>query len=361
MIQLQTPFGGGKTHALIAIYHKSKEWQAKRVVVVGTALQPDETIWGEIERQLTGSITKFKGNVSPGKEAFRQLLEKNQPLLILVDELLQYVTKAAGIKVEQSTLASQTTAFMQELVEIPGTLNKTCLIVTLPSSVMEHYDENAEKAFLKLQKVSGRVEKVYTPVQDQEITKIIKCRLFSSINASLVKNNVTEFLTYAEEEGILPPGVELTDYRDQFLDSYPFLPEVVDVLYKRWGSLTTFQRTRGVLRLLALVIHSLKGVVKPYISLADFDVENSEIRRELVKHIGPEFDSVIASDITSANSGSKRVDNELGKAYQGLKLSTRASTTIFLYSFSGGQDRGTYPRGNKTFSNNPGKPVQRCC
>ncbi|MCJ7635761.1 AAA family ATPase, partial [Candidatus Bathyarchaeota archaeon] len=67
VIQLQTPFGGGKTHALIALYHKSKDWHAKRVVIVGTALQPGETIWGEIERQLTGSITKFTGLVSPGK------------------------------------------------------------------------------------------------------------------------------------------------------------------------------------------------------------------------------------------------------------------------------------------------------
>lgn len=342
VIQLQTPFGGGKTHALIALYHKSKEWQAKRVVIVGTALKPGETIWGEIEKQLTGSITKFGGMVSPGKEAFRQLLETNQPLLILIDELLQYVTKAAGTKVEESTLASQTTAFMQELVEIPGTLAKTCLIVTLPSSIMEHYDEHAERAFQQLQKVSGRVEKVYTPVQDEEITKVIKRRLFSSLNEAEIKNNVSAFLTYAENEGILPAGVEFTDYRDQFIDSYPFMPEVVDVLYKRWGSLTTFQRTRGVLRLLALVIHSLKSSYKPYISLADFDLDNSEIRRELVKHIGNEYDSVIASDITSSNSGSKIVDNELGKAYQGLKLGTRASTTIFLYSFSGAQDKGTY-------------------
>ena len=121
---------------------------------------------------------------------------------------------------------------------------------------------------------------------------------------------MSAFLTYAENEGILPAGVEFTDYRDQFIDSYPFMPEVVDVLYKRWGSLTTFQRTRGVLRLLALVIHSLKSSYKPYISLADFDLDNSEIRRELVKHIGNEYDSVIASDITSPNSGSKIVDKK---------------------------------------------------
>lgn len=99
-------------------------------------------MWGEIEKQLTGSTTKFNGLVSPGKEAFRSLLESNQPLLILVDELLQYVTKAAGTKVEQSTLASQTTAFIQELVEIPGTLDKTCIIITLPSSIIERARRN---------------------------------------------------------------------------------------------------------------------------------------------------------------------------------------------------------------------------
>lgn len=342
VIQLHTPFGGGKTHALIALYHKAKDWNAKTVVIVGTAMQPGETIWGEIEKQLTGSINKFASLVTPGKEAFRRLLENNQPLLILIDELLEYVTKVAGTKVEQSTLASQTIAFMQELLEIPGTLQKTCVIVTLPSSIMERYDENAERAFQQLQKAAGRVEKVYAPVQDSEITKIIRQRLFSSINEGLARQNVSEFLEYADNEGILPSGVEYTDYRDMFVDSYPFLPEVIDVLYKRWGSLPSFQRTRGVLRLLALVIHSLKGSYKPYISLADFDLENNDIRRELVKHAGPEFDSVIASDITGANSGSSIVDHEMGKAYQGLKLSTRSATTIFMYSFSGGQDKGTY-------------------
>jgi len=342
VIQLQTPFGGGKTHALIALYHKSREWGAKTVVIVGTALQPGETIWGEIERQLTGSISKFKGMVPPGRESLRELLEAEQPLLILMDELLQYVTKAAGIRVEDSTLASQTITFVQELLEVPGTLDRVCVVITLPSSIIEHYDESAERMFQQLQKVSGRVEKVYTPVQDKEITKVIRQRLFSSIEKGAAKENVEAFMAYAESEGILPPGMDPTEYRDRFLDSYPFMPEVVDVLYNRWGSLTTFQRTRGVLRLLALVIHSLKDSNRPYISLADFDLENSDLRRELVKHIGNEFDSVISADITGASAGSKVIDRELGRTYQGLRLGTRSSTVVFLYSFSGGQEKGTY-------------------
>lgn len=106
------------------------------------------------------------------------------------------------------------------------------------------------------------------------------------------------------------------------------------------GSFPTFQRTRGVLRLLSLVIHSQKESSKPYISLADFDLRNQELRQELLKHIGPEYNGVIASDITDAEAGAKKVDVSLGGAYQGLKLGSRAATSIFLYSFSGGIKQG---------------------
>ncbi|HIC92145.1 MAG TPA: ATP-binding protein [Syntrophaceae bacterium] len=341
VIQIQTPFGGGKTHALIAMYHKAEEWCAKKVVVVGTALGTEETLWGLMEKQLTGKLARFTGQVSPGKDAIRELLYENQPVLILMDEVLEYVTKAAGVKVEESTLAAQTIAFMQELTETSGTLEKVCLVVTLPSSIIEHYDEGTEKLYQQLQKVTGRVEKIYTPVQENEITKIIRRRIFGQINEYEAKKVVAEFMEYAEKEGVIPAGLLPSEYRNRLLESYPFMPEVVDVLYHRWGSFPTFQRTRGVLRLLSLVVHSLKGINKPYISLADFDLANQEIRQELLKHIGAEYNSVIAADITDIGAGSKKVDVSLGSAYQGLNLGTRTATTIFLYSFSGGHEQGT--------------------
>ncbi len=340
VIQIQTPFGGGKTHSLIAMYHRAAQWDAKKVVMVGTAMGTDETLWGSMEKQLTGKITRFSGQVTPGKEAIRNLLDVNQPVLILMDEVLEYVTKAAGVKVEKSTLASQTIAYMQELTEAAGTLEKVSLVVTLPAGIIEHYDESAEKLFQQLQKVAGRVEKIYTPVQENEITKIIRRRLFGDLNENGAKKTVVEFMEYAEKEGILPAGKPPTEYRDRFLDSYPFMPEVVDILYHRWGSFPTFQRTRGVLRILSLVIHSLKETNNPYISLADFDLGNQEIRQELLKHIGAEYNSVIASDITGMEAGSKKVDVSLGRAYQGLNLGSRTATTIFLNSFSGGYEKG---------------------
>ena len=140
-------------------------------------------------------------------------------------------------------------------------------------------------------------------------------------------------MDYAEMESILPPETEPSEYRKQFEAAYPFQPEAIDVLYQRWGSFPSFQRTRGVLRLLSLVIHSLKEKAIPYISLADFDLSVQEIRQELLKYTGPEYESVISADITGKNAGAKKVDVGLGDAYKGLRLGSRAATTVFCTHF----------------------------
>jgi len=360
VIQLQTPFGGGKTHSLIAMYHKAKEWGAKTVVIEGTALGGDTKLWELLEEQLTGKVETLKGDTAPGRDRIEKVLKENQPALILIDELLEYITKAAGIKIIETTLASQTIAFLQELTEAASILNNTALIITLPSSIVEYYDEKAEFLFQQLQKVSGRVERIYTPVEEEEITQVIRKRLFSNLNQSEMKKLVNQILDYFQKENIIPSGIEPSEYKKQFEKSYPFLPEVIEVLYERWGSFPNFQRTRGVLRLLSLVIFDNKDKHIPYISLADFDLSNQQIRRELIKHIEIQYDSVIASDITSENAGAKKVDLKLGDAYKGLKLGTRTATTIFMYSFSGGVEKGATKneiKRNATTLNNPSSVI----
>lgn len=356
VIQLQTPFGGGKTHALIALYHRAKVWNAKTVVIVGTALDPRTTLWGSIEKQLTGSISKMSENTAPGKDTLKSVIEGNAPVLILMDELLEYVTKAAGVTVGDSTLAAQTLAFIQELTELAGNIKGLCVVVTLPSSALERYDEQAERQFQQLQKVSGRVEMVYTPVQDNEITSVIRARLFGQVDEDEAKEVVTRFVEFADAERMLPVGEQPSEYRDRFLKSYPFLPEVVDMLYHRWGSYTTFQRTRGVLRLLSLVIASMAKSKEPYISPADFDLANQTLRHELLKHIGQEYNGIIDADITNKDSNAKKIDKQMGKSYIGLGLGVRSATTIFLHSFSGGHERGIMKRDIKRCASVLGNP-----
>jgi len=334
-IQLQTPFGGGKTHTLISLYHKAGEWKAKVVVFDGTALNPDDSRpWEELEKQLTGKTEIIAGNISPGTEKLIQLLSENAPVLILMDELLEYITRAAGVKVGDSNLASQTFAFIQELTAAVATVGNALLVLTLPSSILEHYDENAERMFQKLQKITGRVEKIYTPVEDEEIELVIKKRLFSNIEESEVKKTVNNFVEFAKSEGLLSSD-DAVRYRERFFKSFPFKPEVIDTLYKRWGTFPTFQRARGVLRLLSLVVHSLLDKNIPFIRLGDFNLDDNEIRRELIKHIGNEWDSIVAQDITSKDSGAKKIDTTLSASYLAYKLGTVVSTTIFMKSFSG--------------------------
>ena len=340
VIQLQTPFGGGKTHTLIALFHKAKEWGASAVVFDGTALSPqDAKPWEELEKQLTGKVELTKGDVSPGKDKLITLLSKNSPVLILMDEILEYATKAAGIKIGDSNLASQTLAFIQELMGAVASIGNALLVITLPSSILEHYDKNAEKLYQQLQKVTGRMERIYTPVGEDEIEDVIRRRLFQDPNEKQVKNIVDKFVDYAKNEGLLSSD-DAVRYRERFLRSYPFKPEVIDILYKRWGSFPTFQRTRGVLRLLSLIVYNLKEKKLPFIRIGDFDLANNDIRREIIKHIGPEYDSIVSQDITSEDAGAKLVDTNIGNAFTAFKLGTVVSTTIFMLSFSGGPDKG---------------------
>lgn len=341
VIQMQTPFGGGKTHALISLYHKSREWGNHTAVIVGTAYSGGERLWEILARQLGVDDVKFSRPTSPGSEALRRLLAQHQPLLILMDEVLQYLIKAAGVQVGETTLAAQTLAFFQDLYEAVTSLDRVALVVTLPSSQMEHYDETGARLFEQVQKIFGRVQIIYTPVQENEVSAVIRQRLFSHVDESKAQVVIRSYTGYAQREGILQSPEEAADYRQRFTQSFPFLPEVIDVLYHRWGSFPNFQRTRGVLRLLALVVQRALQTQAPYLTLADFDLSDQTIRQELLAHIGNNYESVISADITSSTAGARKADQVIGKAYQNLGLGKRVATTIFMYSHLGGSgERG---------------------
>lgn len=357
---IETPFGGGKTHALIAMYHKSHEWGAKCVVVVGTAMGPEETVWGKIEEQLDGRIDTLSGKLAPGRERLRHVLEKHGSVLILIDELLPYVTAAAGVKLNDTNLATQTITFIQQLSEATSSLNRVCVVASFPASVYEMADKKlAEELLAKISKVSGRREKKIAPVNPDDVPSIIRSRLFATEGNEIEKNSdetVSIFVDYCERESILPPGTTATQYKKEFKGTYPFLPEVIDVLYHDWGSFSTFQRTRGLLRLLSQVVYTLKDSSRPYITLADFDLKDDGIRRELLEHIGGEFDSIISKDITDEGSGARHADNDTGASNRGLRLGTKSAIVTFMYSFSSGGINGATASEIKRAVCQPGTP-----
>jgi len=366
VIQLQTPFGGGKTHALLTLYHLvkssdhvahldqledllvgTKAFAGARVAAfVGTAADPvkGRTPWGEIAYQL-GCYEVVEEHdtrrVAPGKDRLKEILQRSGPTLILIDELLQYIVKANRVEQVEKITQGQTLAFLQELSEAVATSNKCVLVLTLPASILEQYDEEAEKALAKLQKVSGRVESIYVPVQGMEIYEVIRKRLFEDLGDPKIHRQVAEayFRLYQGLGSDVPVEVRETSYREKIERAYPFHPEFVDVLYERWGSFPTFQRTRGVLRLLAQIVGDLydRKVSAPLIQSSLVDLAHIPVRREFVNHIGNEYDSIIAADIVGK---ARQIDQEMGSEYERYSIAGGLATAVFLYSFTGGERRG---------------------
>ena len=356
VIQLQTPFGGGKTHALLSLYHAVKNREsvnhldvisklnkpknAKVVVFVGTQADPikGKTPWGEIAHQL-GVYEKVKAHDekrrSPGKEILNEVLGDN-PVLILIDELVEYAVKAKDF-------AEQISAFSQELTETVKSKDKCCLVCTLPSSAP--YGEEGERSLNELQRIYGRVEAVYTPVEGVEIYEVIRKRLFDDFVDEKTRKKVAQsyFDLYQKLGTDVPPEVREIEYRERIEHAYPFHPELIDVLYERWGSYSTFQRTRGVLRLLAQVVADQynRKVASPLIQSSLVNLGDQAIRREFVKHIGNEYDSVIAADIAGKNAKAPRIDKEMGSEYEKYGIATGIATSVFLYSFSGAEKKET--------------------
>ncbi|MHA2265752.1 MAG: DUF499 domain-containing protein, partial [Candidatus Thorarchaeota archaeon] len=221
-------------------------------------------------------------------------------------------TKARGVDYRKTNLGSQTFAFFQELTETVSSLKNGMLVVTLPSSHLEDYTERKEESLEKLNKIFGRIETIETPVKGEEIYTIIQRRLFSGVKNSEERDSIVldYFDLYRKHKEELPVKVKDSDYKRKMELAYPFHPEVIDILYEKWGTFRTFQRTRGVLRLLANIVE---------------DLYNKE------KSID-EYESIVGSDI----SGHEAKSISLDKENKGWKhLAERISTTIFFFSFSG--------------------------
>jgi len=383
VIQLQTPFGGGKTHTLLALYHLirhgdqvahlepimdllgeaslSEMPEARLAALVGTALSTTEgrrtpeglhirTLWGEMAYQLGGPPlyqlieASDQARVSPGTDLLSQTLAQAAPCLILMDEVMRYLSKAKGVSVVDSTLASQTLDFCHELTVAVANVPRATLVATLPMSPVELSSSEDEWMLRRLERVFGRIEQVRTPVEGAEIYEILRRRLFEDVGDAAEHRQVAEayWELYQRLADDLPRKVREPEYRRRLERAYPFHPELVEILYERWGSLPQFQRTRGVLRLLALVVGNLyrKGHKGAFIQPSHVDLGDPGIRREFVKFVGDAYDTVIASDIANHGAKALQIDRELGSEYAREQVARGLAASIFLYSHSGGREQG---------------------
>lgn len=386
VIQLQTNFGGGKTHSMMALYHLfsgvkftdlpgmddvlkesevEKPINAKRVVLVGNKLSPGNpstkpdgtvirTLWGELAWQLGGKkafarIQKDdEKSTSPG-DALRELFNEYGPCLILVDEWVAYARQLH----DQSDLPGGSFethfSFVQALTESAKLAKQCLLVVSLPASdtsgsphaVADDVEVGGERgrvALARLRNAVGRVEASWRPASAEEGFEIVRRRLFEPIidQAQFVARDTVArafFDLYRTQHQEFPLECHDGDYERRLRAAYPIHPELFDRLYTDWSTLVKFQRTRGVLRLMAAVIHSLwvKDDKNPMILPSNVSIDDPRVQSELTRYLSDNWAPVIEKDVDGPNSLPGQIDGDvpnLGK-YAACR---RVARTIYMGS-----------------------------
>jgi uncharacterized protein len=379
--RLQTEFGGGKTHTLLTAYHLFRDPgrvagtplirelagrlgrtsfpQASVVVLEGGALSagdPDPNIPDAKVHTLLGQLAYRLGGVAAFDRVAEQdrslrgssttqiaeLLEGHAPCLILLDELLQYLTKALAVRTHDGNLAATALTFIKELCTAAAAVPGVAVVATLTSSNLEDYASVAgEDMQERLSKVVGRTENIITPVEGDDIFPILHRRLFTTVGSEEERRAVADAYAnwYESLSDAVPAIYREASYRDRITVAFPFHPELVDILTNRWGSLSGFQRTRGALRTLA---HTVKALVQQrhqalLIHPGDMALADPGIRAEVLRFAGESYKAALNADIIRPDSIAPAEDRRRGGVVESYGLATGLATTAFLDSF--GPDR----------------------
>ena len=297
IVQLKTAFGGGKTHSMLALYHllrgKANVTQmegagsilkqadvtelptARFAVIVGTTLNPSRTqrvngittrtLWGNIAAQLGGqggyAIVQAadKKSVAPGANDLTTLLNEFGPAIVLIDELVAYTRNIYGVNGLPAGSFDANLTFVQSLTEAVKNAERSQLVASIPESDIEIGGEAGQAALERIQQTIGRLEGVWRPVDADEGFEIVRRRLFLPVKDETTRDAVCRGFTklYDENPSDFPVECRETPYLDRLRRAYPLHPELFDRLYDDWSPLENFQKTRGVLRFMAAVIHHL--------------------------------------------------------------------------------------------------------
>ncbi len=376
VVQLQTNFGGGKTHSMLALYHAfsagfklsdlrdfddirnllgdiDDDITARRAVIVGTSFNVSvprqrrdcstRTIWGEIAYQLGGAAAyelveanDLQGT-NPGADTLVALLENHGPALIILDELVRLTQNVYMVSPAPAAGSFEAIlAFMQSLTEAVKRASDALLLVSIPASDIEIGGEGGHSTLAKLRQTLGRLESVWKPVSKTEGYEIVRRRLFSDVSDYPARDAVVNRFhqMYKDNQSDYPQNVSEADYRREMKQSYPIHPELFERLYEDWSTLERFQRTRGVLRMMAAVIHQLwmdqdqSLMIMP----GDIPLYNKDVESEVTKYLLPQnFSPVVAADIDGSKSKPFAIDKEV-KQLGKYTASRRVARAIFMGS-----------------------------
>jgi predicted AAA+ superfamily ATPase len=386
VINLQTNFGGGKTHSMLALWHLAAGLPATeygqelqellaaggyeqlgtkvgRVALVGNHVSPSgttkpdgtvvNTLWGELAWQLGGAdayqvVAQADRERTPPGEALHELLAAHAPAVILIDEWVAYARSLVGRDdLAGGTFDDQFT-FAQALTEAVKGTSGVLLAISIPASESGQDSDkivagNAEEvggshgleALKRLQNVVRRVADQWRPASADESYRIVQQRLFQRPDAealAAIGATARSFgELYRKHHGEFPSEAQDYDYEERIKKTYPIHPELFDRLYEDWSSLERFQRTRGVLRLMNAVIHALwtREDQSPLILPASVPLQFSDVNSELTQYLQDSWKAIIDADVAGEQSEPARIDKEkplLG----GRSITQRLARTVFF-------------------------------
>jgi predicted AAA+ superfamily ATPase len=389
VVDLQTNFGGGKTHSLLALYHIAggtpanellgvedllKEAgvgalpQANRAVLVGTKIGPGtvhsksdgtkvHTLWGELAWQLGGAegyalvADADRTATNPGT-ALERLFKTYAPCLVLIDEWVAYARQLYGAEDLPAGTFDTHFTFAQALTEAATAVPDTLVVISIPASDsvrhglsagesalndIEVGGEGGKVALERLRSVISRTEASWQPATAEEGFEIVRRRLFQPLDAQAAREReaIAKVFRafYAQHKSEFPSECGEGAYERRMVNAYPIHPELFDRLYNDWSTLARFQRTRGVLRLMANVIHELweSGDQSPLIMPASVPLSSPLVSFELTRYLEEAWKPIIDTEIDGASSLPVRLDNE-NPSFGKIRACRRATRTVFLGS-----------------------------
>jgi hypothetical protein len=376
VIELQTNFGGGKTHAMLALYHlclgvstkdlpgieavfaeanvSEPPQTVQTVVLVGNKISPGQThtkkdgtvihtLWGEIAYQLGGKegyemIRQSDETATNPGDTLKLLFNRYAPCVILIDEWVSYARQLHDRTDLPAGSFDTHFTFAQTLSESAKNADRTLLVVSIPSSDIEIGGDYGQEALSRLKNAIGRVESPWRPASAEESFEIVRRRLFQPItdpNLFVARDAVVRTFSemYRSQAQEFPTECREANYERRITEAYPIHPELFDRLYSDWSTLDKFQRTRGVLRLMAKVIHSLweRSDRSLIILPASVPLDDPLVQSELTRYLEDNWVPVIEKDVDGANSLPAACDRDnpnLGR-YSACRRVTR---TIYLGS-----------------------------
>ena len=373
VIQLQTAFGGGKTHTMLAVLHlASREVSTDKLagippvldeagiqelpraniaVIDGIRLSPSQprkhgeiainTLWGELAVQLLGDdgysmvAESDADGTSPGKEVLRELLQKAAPCVVLIDELVAFVRQLELGKQFKAGTFDSNISFIQALTEAMKAVPNAILLASLPESELEVGGTMGQQALNSLEKYFARVESVWKPVGSEEAFEIVRRRLFETPGERAAVEGISRQFSdfYRAHADKFPVETQSNAYFDRLCNSYPIHPEIFDRLYEDWSTLDKFQRTRGVLQYMAIVIHRLwnsdnrDALIMP----GSLPLEDGNVRNKSIHYLPQGWEPVIEREVDGPRSEPYSIDGH-DTRFGSVQAARRAARTIFLGS-----------------------------